>query len=94
MGIAVQTFAVDVPAQQPPVQLRRILSFPEVMQATGYSKPSLYRLEKAGRFPRRVKLGQGCGGKVGFWADEIATWLATRTAEAVVAGEVRMGDRP
>lgn len=87
MDIPVQTFAVDMPPQ-PLVRLRRVLMFPEVAQLTGYSRPSIYRLERAGRFPRRVKLGQGYGGKVGFYADEIATWLASRTAEAVVSGAI------
>ncbi len=78
MALVLHTFATEGSNAVP---LRRVLSFAEVQLATGYSRPSIYRLEKDGRFPRRVKLGDGPTGKVGFFADEIATWLAERDAE-------------
>lgn len=83
MALQVETFAVETQ------RLRRIASFPEVVETTGYSRPSIYRLEKAGLFPRRVKIGRGPQGKVGFYADEIATWMASRAAEAVVRGDAK-----
>ena len=39
------------------------------------SLPSLYRLEKAGKFPQRVQVSDG---RVGWFADEVEAWLANR----------------
>lgn len=78
--MAIEFGSSEIEGTAQPVRLRRLMTFREVIAATGYSRPSIYRLERAGRFPKRVKLGEGYGGKVGFWADEVATWLATRTA--------------
>lgn len=84
MSLAFRTFVVDEPGHQPPARLRRVLSVADVIASTGYSRSSIYRLEKDGKFPRRVKLGEGQHGKVGYWADEVATWQAAR---GVGAGE-------
>jgi prophage regulatory protein len=54
-----------------------IIRQPEVSSRTGYSRPSLYRLEKEGRFPRRVKLGDRAAGWV---AGEIEAWVQARIA--------------
>lgn len=44
-----------------------------------YSKAQIRRLEKAGRFPRRVQLG---GGHKYFWIkSEIEEWIAEKIAE-------------
>ena len=62
-------------------QLRgRILRTPDVEDATGYSRASLYRLEKEGRFPPRMKLGEGQGGAVGWLGDDIEDWRDARAA--------------
>lgn len=51
----------------------RILSISETIALTTYSRASIYRLMKAGTFPKAVKLGQS---KIGFWQSEVYDWLA------------------
>lgn len=50
----------------------RILSMKEVCELTGYSRTHIYRLERAGKFPRRRKLGLA---KIGFLRSEFHTWI-------------------
>ena len=52
-----------------------LLTMSEVMAATTYSRPSIYRLMGEGKFPTPLKLGAN---KVAFLAEEIERWLATR----------------
>lgn len=61
-------------------QNRGVLRVPDAEAATGYKRASLYRLEKEGRFPRRVKLGTGQGGAVGWRAEEVGAWIDARAA--------------
>lgn len=63
----------------------RILRLPELRSAKGidYSRMHLGRLEKAGKFPRRVKLGPN---SVGWIESEIDAWLKER-ADARFGGE-------
>ena len=44
---------------------RGIMRLRDVQAETGYSKPSIYRKERKGQFPKRIKLGPGQGGAVG-----------------------------
>ena len=55
-----------------------VLRLPDVMRRVGLSKPSIYRLEKAGRFPKRIKLAASASG---YLESEIDAWLAGRIAE-------------
>ncbi len=57
-----------------------ILREPATIAATGYSRATIRRLEKEGRFPRRVKLGEGKGGAIGWRAEEVKAWVASRQA--------------
>ena len=41
----------------------------------GLSRTTIWRLEKSGQFPKRVKLGQN---SVGWLKGDIDTWLASR----------------
>jgi prophage regulatory protein len=55
----------------------KILTYDDLKPAKGiaYSKVSLWRLERAGEFPRRIPLGRGRHG----WAEhEIDSWIAER----------------
>ena len=58
----------------------KLLSYDELKPVKGinYSKVQLWRLEKAGRFPKRVSIGAArCG-----WAEhEIDSWIGARMAE-------------
>ena len=57
----------------------RILRFPELKPEKGipYSRVHTDRLEKAGKFPRRVRLSDNA---VGWVEDELDKWLADRAA--------------
>lgn len=76
------------PPRAGPVQfgaLRRFLRFPELRERCGipYSRMHIDRLEKAGRFPKRVQLGEN---SVAWLEDEIVAWQAERIADR---GEAR-----
>jgi prophage regulatory protein len=42
-----------------------------------YSKPHLWRLEKAGKFPKRVPVGAS---RYGYVEDEVDAWISARIA--------------
>lgn len=56
----------------------RLLRFPAVKAAIGYSRPTIHRLVAAGEFPAPVKLGTGQGGAIAWREDEILAWLRAR----------------
>ena len=53
----------------------RILSKKDVRQQVLYSPAQIDRMEKAGRFPKRVRLGP-C--RVGWVEEEVLAWLKVR----------------
>ena len=53
----------------------RILRLPDVMQATGLSKASIYLGIKHGTFPRPVKLGARA---VGWPSEVVEGWMKSR----------------
>lgn len=56
-------------------KLIRILRLRQVIELTGYSRGSIYRLSKAGKFPKFVKLSEKA---VGFRSDDIQSWIESR----------------
>jgi prophage regulatory protein len=48
---------------------------PEIEKLSGYQRSSLYRLEKRGLFPPRIKLGPRA---IGWRRSEVLDWLANR----------------
>jgi len=56
----------------------RLLSKKHVREMVLYSPAHIQRLEDAGKFPKRVRLGQG---RVGWIEQEVLDWLAARIAE-------------
>ena len=50
----------------------RILSKPQLKELVLYSPQQIARLEKAGKFPKRVQLGPD---RVGWVEDEVMDWL-------------------
>lgn len=56
----------------------RFLSRKQVRDLVLYSPQHIARLEAAGKFPKRVKLGQ-C--RVGWVEQEIRDWIIARIAE-------------
>ncbi len=59
----------------------RILRRPDVLDMVGASAPTIWRWEKAGTFPRRIRLG---GNSVGYLESEILEWLQHRLDEREV----------
>ena len=56
---------------------RRIIRKPELIGMINLSDPTIWRMEKAGRFPRRIQLGSN---SVGWFEDEIDQWLSMKAA--------------
>ena len=54
-----------------------ILRLPEVSQATGLSRSTIYRLVQAGNFPPSLKLTTRT---IGWYSTDIETWIAARDA--------------
>lgn len=60
---------------------KRVLRAADVMERTGLGRTSIWRLERAGDFPRRRQITPGA---VGWLTDEVDAWLDSRP---VVGGE-------
>jgi len=56
----------------------RVLRKPETLYRVGLSDPTVYRMEKAGKFSRRIRLG---GNSVGWLESEINEWLKGKASE-------------
>ena len=50
----------------------------ELLQIVPFSRQHILRLEKRGRFPRRIRLGEN---RVAWLRSEIEEWIAARVAE-------------
>jgi prophage regulatory protein len=55
-----------------------VMRKPETIKTTGLSDPTIWRMEKQGRFPKRIQLG---GNSVGWLASEIFAWIEERAIE-------------
>ena len=53
----------------------KVLRTRDVADVTGLSRVTIWRLERAGDFPERIRLGQN---SVGWFQDEIEAWLTNR----------------
>jgi prophage regulatory protein len=63
----------------PPSTGRRLLSFKDLTaMGIGFSREHFWRLEAAGKFPRRLHLGPQ---KIAWFEDEVLAWLEQRSAE-------------
>jgi prophage regulatory protein len=58
----------------------RLLTFPQLKAAKGvpYTNEHLARLEKQGKFPQRVPIGEA---RVAWIEEEIDSWIADRAAQ-------------
>lgn len=54
---------------------QRIMRKPEVLNMTGLSDPTIWRMERAGSFPKRLRLG---GNSCGWLESEVTGWLNDR----------------
>ncbi|MBW1953785.1 MAG: AlpA family transcriptional regulator [Deltaproteobacteria bacterium] len=59
--------------------MEQILREPQVIEITGLSRTTLWRLEQCGCFPRRRRLG---GRSVGWLKSEICEWITSRPQAA------------
>ena len=64
----------------------RIISSREVCEIIPYSLMHIGRLERAGKFPRRLRLGPGRTGRVGWRLSEVEQWIEERAAETEPVG--------
>ena len=55
--------------------MMNVLRIHELLQTTGLSRTTVWRLEQQGRFPLRIRLGQK---SVGWREDEVLEWIASR----------------
>ncbi len=58
--------------------MKRLLSKKAVREKVCYSPQHIARLEKAGKYPKRVRLGQG---RVAYVEEEVDQWIEDRIAE-------------
>ena len=61
-----------------PSHADRIVSAKERRQLVPYSDMHIWRLEQAGRFPKRIKLGEN--GRIGWLYSEIQEWISAKAA--------------
>lgn len=59
-----------------------LLLMPEVEALTKFSKPTIYDMIRAGRFPKQLRLGPN---KVAWLRSEVVGWIEERAAERVAA---------
>jgi len=52
-----------------------IMRIPRVCEIVGLSRSTIYRLERAGEFPRRRRLGVN---SVGWMSSDIQQWIVSR----------------
>ena len=72
----------------------RIIGSREVCEIIPYSLVHIGRLERAGKFPRRIRLGPSRTGRVGWWLSEIMNYCLERAAEREPPGDEPTGDEP
>ncbi|WP_408997959.1 helix-turn-helix transcriptional regulator [Syntrophus buswellii] len=58
-------------------KLRKIIRYPVVEKMTGLSRVTIWRMVKAGTFPKPIQLGSG---SVGFFEDECVEWQEEKAA--------------
>ncbi|PKN63249.1 MAG: hypothetical protein CVU57_20300 [Deltaproteobacteria bacterium HGW-Deltaproteobacteria-15] len=56
----------------------RVVRKTELLSRIGLSDATIWRMEKLGRFPKRIQLG---GNSVGWLKSEVDGWLADRASE-------------
>ena len=56
----------------------RIIRWPELQKKIGVSNVTVWRWEKDGQFPKRIRLG---GNSAGWIESEVDKWIEKRAAE-------------
>ena len=63
------------------VRAMRMVSKRQLKELVLYSSQHIQRLENAGQFPKRVRLGNGPRGRVGWIESEVQEWLQKKVAQ-------------
>ena len=71
----VSTPATATPTHDGGPRLPRLVPFREVTQRVALSRSTIWRMERAGQFPKRRRLSVN---KVAWWEPEVEEWLRTR----------------
>lgn len=58
----------------------RVIRKPELLAMIGLSDPTIWRMEKDGKFPKRIRLG---GNSCGWLLSEIMGWVEQRAADRI-----------
>lgn len=58
----------------------RIIRKPELFSKLSLSDATIWRMEKSGKFPRRIKLG---GNSVGWFVNEVDDWLSQKADDRI-----------
>jgi len=69
-------------------ELPRIVSKKELRQMVPFTPQHILRLEKQGRFPKRIRLGER---RVGWRLTDIEAWLDARAAESDASSPMTVG---
>lgn len=57
--------------------IKKIIRKKELLNMLGLSSPTIWRMEQAGKFPKRLKLG---GNSCGWLLIEVEAWITSRAA--------------
>lgn len=60
--------------------IKKIIRKKELLNMLGLSGPTIWRMEQAGKFPQRLRLG---GNSCGWLVSEIDDWIASRAAARI-----------
>jgi prophage regulatory protein len=63
--------------------MKKVLRLKDVIQIVGLSRSSIYALKSSGDFPNSFMLGERA---VGWLAEDIETWVMSRTTNSVSRG--------
>ena len=61
-----------------PITPDRIIRKPELRKRVPLSDPTIWRMEKEGKFPKRLRLG---GNSCGWLESEVDAWMQSRADE-------------
>ena len=61
-----------------PTPIARLITMSELLEIVPFSRQHILRLEKRGRFPRRIRLGEN---RVAWLRSEVEQWIEARVEE-------------
>lgn len=67
-------------------ELPRIIDWSSLKTVVPFTRQHVLRLEKEGKFPRRIQLGEN---RVGWLISEIDAWISARIAQRDQLGALR-----